>query len=128
MINRAIDEFAMGIILGVLTGILGNLWVSYWLVLYPPSPELAPWLLVGATVILVFASFMITKQRRIEIGKLLKQGEILESLLGAMVRTKDDKRGKIVKNDDGSYAVHWTLNLSEKLSICDTVDKKKEEV
>lgn len=27
MVKRAIDEFAMGIILGVLTGILGNLWV-----------------------------------------------------------------------------------------------------
>lgn len=113
--KRIIDEFARGIILGALMGILGNLWVSYWLVLYPPSKELAPWLLFVATIVLLYGSYRITGQRGREVQTILKQGKILESLVGADIRTRDDKRGKIVKRKDGTYAVDWTLELKDSL-------------
>lgn len=127
MVKKAIDGFALGIILGVLMGILGNLWVSYWLLLYPPSIELAPWLLAAATIILLIASYLVTRQHRIEVEKLLKQGEILETLMGADIRSRDDKRGRIFKKEDGTYAVNWTVNLSETLTVSGKVGKKKKE-
>lgn len=129
MVKRTIDEFALGIIFGVLMGILGNLWVSYWLVLNPPSRELAPWLVLAATIALLFGSYIITKQRMTEVKKILKQGEILESLIGADIRTRDDKRGKIAKRKDGTYAVDWKLDLKESMGLSATnkaeVEKKK---
>ena len=130
MVKRTIDEFALGIIFGVLMGILGNLWVSYWLVLNPPSRELAPWLVLAATIALIFGSYIINKQRMTEAKKILKQVEILESLIGADIRTRDDKRGKTVKRKDGTYAVDWTLELKDSIRVSATprveVEKKKE--
>jgi len=130
--KRVIDEFASGIIFGVLMGILGNLWVSYWLVLNPPSKELAPWLLLGATIVLLYGSYIITKQRGREVHRILKQGKILESLVGADIKTRDDKRGKIVKREDGTYAVKWTVELKQSMQLSATpkveVKKKKETI
>jgi hypothetical protein len=127
---RTIDDFALGIIFGVLMGILGNLWVSYWLVLYPPSGEIAPWLLIAASIALIYGSYIITKQRRTEVNNILKQGEILESLIGADIRTRDDKRGKIAIRKDGTYYVEWTVELKDAIAVSATpqveVEKKKE--
>jgi preprotein translocase subunit YajC len=46
--------------------------------------------------------------------------EILEQLRqhdDAVVRLGNDKRGKIIKNENGTYGIAWTLARSESVSV-----------
>jgi hypothetical protein len=66
--------------------------------------------------------------------KQVKEGEANTAILrglqqkaDAEVRLGNDKRGKIIKNPDGTYAVAWKVEIKETLGLSESSGAQKKE-
>lgn len=48
-----------------------------------------------------------------------------DQYLDAEIRLGNDRRGKIIKNPDGTIGIAWTQVLNEAMALNESVDKQK---
>lgn len=82
------------------------------------------WLVLGF-ILGWFTNWYFYKKQREENEATMKILAQLDQYKDAEIRLGNDKRGKIIKNPDGSIGIAWTQVLKETMSLNESVDKQK---
>jgi len=83
------------------------------------SLEISLWLL-SITISFVlgwFTNWYFYRKQRKEGQSAMKILEQIQQYNDTVIRLGNDKRGKIIKNKDGTYAIAWSIEVKESISM-----------